>query len=95
MFDPLGREQIAGIAEIQLGRLRKRLAERELSLELSQEAMDKLIAVGYDPVYGARPLKRAIQRWIENPLAQQILAGQFAPGSSVTARVEGEQIVFD
>ncbi|HAW38661.1 MAG TPA: type VI secretion system ATPase TssH, partial [Pseudomonas sp.] len=81
--------------EIQLGRLRKRLAERELSLELSQEAMDKLIAVGYDPVYGARPLKRAIQRWIENPLAQQILAGQFAPGSSVKARVEGEQIVFD
>ncbi len=95
VFDPLGREQIAGIAEIQLGRLRKRLAERELSLELSQEAMDKLIAVGYDPVYGARPLKRAIQRWIENPLAQQILAGQFAPGSSVKARVEGEQIVFD
>ena len=95
VFDPLGHEQIAGIAEIQLGRLRKRLAERELSLELSQEAMDKLIAVGYDPVYGARPLKRAIQRWIENPLAQQILAGQFAPGSSVKARVEGEQIVFD
>jgi ATP-dependent Clp protease ATP-binding subunit ClpB len=95
VFDPLGREQIAGIADIQLGRLRKRLAERELSLELSQEAMDKLIAVGYDPVYGARPLKRAIQRWIENPLAQQILSGQFAPGSSVKARVEGEQIVFD
>ncbi len=95
VFDPLGREQIAGIADIQLGRLRKRLAERELSLELSQEAMDKLIAIGYDPVYGARPLKRAIQRWIENPLAQQILSGQFAPGSSVKARVEGEQIVFD
>jgi ATP-dependent Clp protease ATP-binding subunit ClpA len=85
VFDPLGREQIAGIADIQLGRLRKRLAERELSLELSQEAMDKLIAVGYDPVYGARPLKRAIQRWIENPLAQQILgsvrAGQQRQGS--------------
>ena len=87
VFEPLAREQIAGIAEIQMGRLRKRLAERELSLELSMEAMDKLIAVGFDPVYGARPLKRAIQRWIENPLAQQILAGQFVPGASITAPV--------
>jgi ATP-dependent Clp protease ATP-binding subunit ClpB len=94
IFEPLARDQIAGIAKIQLGRLRQRLAERELSLELTDEALDKLIAVGYDPVYGARPLKRAVQRWIENPLAQQILAGQFAPGSSVTGRVEGEEIVF-
>lgn len=60
VFEPLGREQIAGITEIQLGRLRSRLLERELSLSLSPEALDKLIAVGYDPVYGARPLKRAI-----------------------------------
>jgi len=94
VFEPLGREQIAGIAEIQLGRLRGRLAERELSLELTPEALDKLIAVGYDPVYGARPLKRAIQRWIENPLAQQILAGNFAPGATVHAKVDGEEIVF-
>jgi ATP-dependent Clp protease ATP-binding subunit ClpB len=94
VFEPLGREQIAGIAEIQLKRLRGRLAERELSLELTPEALDKLIAVGYDPVYGARPLKRAIQRWIENPLAQRILAGDFAPGAQVKARVEGEEIVF-
>ncbi|BCG22988.1 chaperone protein ClpB [Pseudomonas tohonis] len=95
VFEPLAREQIAGIAEIQLQRLRKRLAERELNLELSGEAMDKLIAVGYDPVYGARPLKRAIQRWIENPLAQLILAGRFAPGIAINAKVEGEEIVFD
>ncbi|WP_337056557.1 ATP-dependent chaperone ClpB [Pseudomonas sp. USHLN015] len=95
VFEPLAREQIAGIAEIQLQRLRKRLAERELNLELSSEAMDKLIAVGYDPVYGARPLKRAIQRWIENPLAQLILAGRFAPGIAIHAKVEGEEIVFD
>lgn len=95
VFEPLGRDQIGGIASIQLQRLRKRLAERDLSLELSPEALDKLIAVGYDPVYGARPLKRAIQRWIENPLAQQILAGQFAPGVAIHARVEGEEIVFD
>ena len=94
VFEPLGREQIAGIAEIQLQRLRGRLAERELSLELTPEALDKLIAVGYDPVYGARPLKRAIQRWIENPLAQRILAGDFALGAQVKAKVEGEEIVF-
>lgn len=94
IFEPLGREQIAGITQIQLGRLRSRLAERELTLELSAEALDKLIAVGYDPVYGARPLKRAIQRWIENPLAQLILSGAFLPGSSIQAKVSGEEIVF-
>ena len=94
IFEPLARDQIAGITEIQLGRLRSRLAERELSLEMSREALDKLIAVGYDPVYGARPLKRAIQRWIENPLAQLILSGSFMPGTSVEATVENDEIVF-
>lgn len=94
IFEPLARDQIAGITEIQLGRLRARLAERELKLELSGEALDKLIAVGYDPVYGARPLKRAIQRWIENPLAQLILSGSFLPGATVTAQVENDEIVF-
>ncbi|WOE78747.1 ATP-dependent chaperone ClpB [Pseudomonas protegens] len=94
IFEPLARDQIAGITQIQLGRLRSRLAERELSLELSDEALDKLIAVGYDPVYGARPLKRAIQRWIENPLAQLILSGGFLPGATVTASVQDDEIVF-
>ncbi|MDK4197561.1 ATP-dependent chaperone ClpB [Pseudomonas sp. HR1] len=94
VFEPLGREQIAGIAEIQLQQLRQRLAERDLQLELSPEALDKLVAVGYDPVYGARPLKRAIQRWIENPLAQRILSGAFAPNSRIEGRVEGDEIVF-
>ncbi|MCU1741490.1 MULTISPECIES: ATP-dependent chaperone ClpB [unclassified Pseudomonas] len=94
IFEPLARDQIAGITEIQLGRLRSRLVERELKLELSSEALDKLIAVGYDPVYGARPLKRAIQRWIENPLAQLILSGRFLPGTSVTASVVNDEIVF-
>lgn len=94
IFEPLARDQIAGITQIQLARLRSRLAERDLSLELSGEALDKLIAVGYDPVYGARPLKRAIQRWIENPLAQLILAGKFLPGTSVTASVVDDEIVF-
>ncbi|MCU1750880.1 ATP-dependent chaperone ClpB [Pseudomonas sp. 6D_7.1_Bac1] len=94
IFEPLARDQIAGITEIQLGRLRSRLAERELKLTLSSEALDKLIAVGYDPVYGARPLKRAIQRWIENPLAQLILSGGFLPGATVTATVANDEIVF-
>ena len=94
IFEPLARDQIAGITEIQLGRLRSRLAERDLTLTLSPEALDKLIAVGYDPVYGARPLKRAIQRWIENPLAQLILSGGFAPGSNLTGTVADDEIVF-
>jgi ATP-dependent Clp protease ATP-binding subunit ClpB len=94
IFEPLGREQIAGITEIQLGRLRQRLAERDLKLELTSEAMDKLIAVGYDPVYGARPLKRAIQRWIENPLAQLILSGGFMPGTSIKGTVVDDEIAF-
>ena len=94
VFEPLGREQIAGIAEIQMGRLRERLAERELDLQLSAEALEKLVAVGYDPVYGARPLKRAIQRWIENPLAQRILAGDFVSGATIQAKVEGDEFVF-
>ncbi|AXA68614.1 MULTISPECIES: ATP-dependent chaperone ClpB [Pseudomonas] len=94
VFEPLGREQIAGIAEIQLHHLRQRLAERDLQLELTPEALDKLVAVGYDPVYGARPLKRAIQRWIENPLAQRILSGAFAPNSRIQGRLEGDEIVF-
>ncbi|SEJ51521.1 MULTISPECIES: ATP-dependent chaperone ClpB [unclassified Pseudomonas] len=94
IFEPLARDQIAGITEIQLGRLRQRLAERDLKLELTPEAMDKLIAVGYDPVYGARPLKRAIQRWIENPLAQLILSGGFMPGTSIKGSVADDEIVF-
>jgi ATP-dependent Clp protease ATP-binding subunit ClpB len=94
VFEPLGREQIAGIAEIQLQRLRKRLAERELQLQLSPEVMDKLVAVGYDPVYGARPLKRALQQWVENPLAQLILQGRFAPETLISGTLQDEQIVF-
>ncbi|MDD1966768.1 ATP-dependent chaperone ClpB [Pseudomonas putida] len=94
IFEPLGHDQIAGITEIQLGRLRQRLAERDLSLELAPEALEKLIAVGYDPVYGARPLKRAIQRWIENPLAQLILSGSFMPGTSIKGTVVDDEIAF-
>ena len=94
VFEPLGKDQISGIAEIQLSRLRQRLAERDLGLEVTDEAMEKISEVGYDPVYGARPLKRAIQRWIENPLAQRILAGDFQPGATIKAKVKGEDLVF-
>jgi len=94
VFHPLGSEQIEGIAKVQLEHLNERLAEQELALELSEPAMQKLVAVGYDPVYGARPLKRAIQRFIENPLSQHLLQGEFSPGTTITAEVEGDAFVF-
>ena len=83
VFHPLGMSQMAGIAAIQLNRLRQRLYERELDIELSADAMNKLVAVGYDPVYGARPLKRAIQQEIENPLTLKLLAGDFVAGDII------------
>ncbi|MCL6268955.1 ATP-dependent chaperone ClpB [Sansalvadorimonas sp. 2012CJ34-2] len=94
VFHPLEKGQIAGIACIQLDRLCKRLAENELSLELSDKAMALLVDAGFDPVYGARPLKRAIQREIENPLAQSILAGKYEPGSTIKMDVKEEKVVF-
>ncbi|MCP5208794.1 MAG: ATP-dependent chaperone ClpB [Hahellaceae bacterium] len=94
VFHPLGSGQIKGIAKIQLELLNARLQEQEMTLTFSDEAMSKLADVGYDPVYGARPLKRAIQRWVENPLAQKILSGAFAKNDLIEAVVEGEQIVF-
>ncbi len=95
VFHPLGREQIRGIADIQLAHLRKRLAERDLGLELDDAVMRRLANVGFDPVYGARPLKRAIQQLIENPLAQAILAGKFAPGAIIHGREQGDKLVFE
>jgi len=94
VFHPLDEEQIEGIAQIQIEQLNARLAEQELSLSLSEEAMKKIAGVGYDPVYGARPLKRAIQRYIENPLSQQLLEGEFQPGTTIQANVEGDAFRF-
>ena len=85
VFHPLAREQIRAIADIQVDHLRRRLAERDLRLELTDAALDQLAAAGFDPVYGARPLKRALQRRLENPLAQRLLAGDFAAGDIVVA----------
>ncbi|MFB6348118.1 ATP-dependent chaperone ClpB [Moraxella sp. ZJ142] len=95
VFHSLAREQMVGIAKIQLERLRLRLKEREIGLSLSDEAMTHLVAVGYDPVFGARPLKRAIQQEIENPLAQLLLAGEFAAGDTISIDWADDQFTFD
>jgi ATP-dependent Clp protease ATP-binding subunit ClpB len=94
VFHPLDKAQIRAIARIQLRGLEKRLAERNIRLELSDQALALLGNVGFDPVYGARPLKRAIQQQIENPLAQKILAGGFGGGDVVHVDAEGGQLVF-
>jgi ATP-dependent Clp protease ATP-binding subunit ClpB len=83
VFHPLGREHIRSIARIQSGHLAKRLAERGIKLEISDSALDLIGNAGFDPVYGARPLKRTIQSQLENPLAKQILQGQFVGGDTV------------
>ena len=94
VFHPLGREQIRSITAIQIDYLRKRLTERELGLKLSEAALDKLGEAGFDPVYGARPLKRAIQQQLENPLAQEILRGEFGPGDVIKVGVREGEFVF-
>ena len=94
VFHPLTQDEIAKIVEIQLDYLRKRLADRDIGLEITSAALQKLAEAGYDPVYGARPLKRAIQHRIENPLAQEILKGSFGPGSTVKIDVDNGEIVF-
>ncbi len=93
-FNSLGKDQIAGIANIQVGILSKRLADLDLKLELSSKAMNMIVDKGYDPVFGARPLKRTIQKLLENPLSQKILAGDFLPGSTIKADVKNNEIVF-
>ncbi len=95
VFRPLGREQIRAITDIQMGHLRQRLAERDMTLELSTAALDRLGEAGFDPVYGARPLKRAIQHQLENPLAQHILAGEFGPGDTIRVDAGEDGLVFE
>ncbi|WP_111498171.1 ATP-dependent chaperone ClpB [Marinobacter bohaiensis] len=94
VFHPLAQDQIHGIARIQIDSLNRRLREQEMTLTLTDAAMNRLCEVGYDPVYGARPLKRAIQRLIENPLAQRLLNGEFSAGAQIVAEVEGEGLGF-
>jgi len=94
VFHPLGREHIRRIVEIQASYLQKRLADRDLKLELDTAALDLLGTAGFDPVYGARPLKRAIQHQLENPLAQRILAGTFGPGDTIKVSVKSGELVM-
>ena len=94
VFQPLDADQIRSIAEIQLNALADRLVGRELTLDVSEAVLEQLSRVGFDPVYGARPLKRAIQQLVENPLAQAILEDQFSPGDRVFAALDGSSVKF-
>ncbi|MBT6042064.1 MAG: ATP-dependent chaperone ClpB [Gammaproteobacteria bacterium] len=94
VFHPLAAAQVRGIAEIQMQLLQKRLDDLDLHLHLGEGVLDKISDLGFDPVYGARPLKRAIQQWIENPLSQKVLGGSYAPGDGINVDVENDEIVF-
>ncbi len=94
VFHPLAREQLHRIAMIQIQYLRERLQARDMDLRLTDQALDRLAQAGFDPVYGARPLKRAIQQSVENPLAQEILAGKFGVGDSIVVDVHGDKLGF-
>ncbi|XXQ68515.1 ATP-dependent chaperone ClpB [Neisseriaceae bacterium B1] len=94
VFHALGQAHIRNIAQIQLGSLKKRLAAQDLHIQISDAALDIIAQAGFDPVYGARPLKRAIQAEIENPLARALLAGQYAAGSTILIKAEGDKLVF-
>ena len=94
VFHPLGREQIRVITEIQIGYLCERLDDQEIGLTLSVAALDRLGEAGFDPVYGARPLKRAIQQQLENPLAQAILSGRFTRRDHIAVDVADDALSF-
>ena len=94
-FQPLSKDQIGEIVELQLRRVEARLAERGLRLELTDAAKETLAEAGWDPTYGARPLKRAIQRLLENPLALRLLEGEFAEGDTVRVDAKDDQLVFE
>ena len=91
VFHPLGKEEIRTIARIQLNHLEERLRDRDIEMEITNAALDELAEVGFDPVYGARPLKREIQHQIENPLAQRLLAGEFAPGDTILIDIDASK----
>jgi ATP-dependent Clp protease ATP-binding subunit ClpB len=94
IFQNLTPDQISKIVEIQVKKLSDRLAEKNIELILSDNAIAHIADKGYDPVYGARPLKRAIQQYIENPLSMEILKGKIAEGAQISAEAEGNQITF-
>ncbi len=95
VFHSLKKAQIRNIAQIQIQRLKERLKEKNYELDISPDALDYLAELGYDPVYGARPLKRAIQHYLEDPLAQSILAGKYLPGSTIHVKRSGDALRFE
>ena len=95
VFEALSREQLSEIVELQLARLRERLADRRIELDVSDAAKDVLAEEGWDPAYGARPLKRAIQRLLENPLALRLLEGDVAEGDTVRVDADDGELVFE
>src|SRR5206468_5854530 len=95
VFHQLTREQLAEIVELQLARLRKRLADRKIDLELTSAAKELLAEAGWDPTYGARPLKRALQRMVENPLAIALLEGSFGEGDTILIDARDGELVFE
>jgi ATP-dependent Clp protease ATP-binding subunit ClpB len=94
-FAPLTREQIGEIVELQLARLKARLAERGLQIELTPAAKEVVAEAGWDPTYGARPLKRSLQRLVENPLALRLLEGDFSEGDVILVDARDGEIVFE
>ena len=94
VFHALDKTQLRHIAQIQLAVLQERVQESRISLDFDDAVLDMVVQLGYDPVYGARPLKRAIQNHIENPLAEALVAGRFAPGDSIIAGREGDEVIF-
>jgi ATP-dependent Clp protease ATP-binding subunit ClpB len=93
-FEPLHEAQLGKIVRIQLKRFEKLLAERQLTIDLSDRAVARVAEAGYDPIYGARPLKRALQRLVIDPLATKLLTGAFVPGDHIEADLDGEAVVF-
>jgi ATP-dependent Clp protease ATP-binding subunit ClpB len=94
VFHPLMASQIRGIAYIQIASLNKRLQYNDLSIEVSDAVLDRIANLGYDPVYGARPLRRAIQNWLENPLAQQVIKGEYVAGDCILVDVNEDGFSF-
>jgi ATP-dependent Clp protease ATP-binding subunit ClpB len=94
VFHALDEKNIGAIAKIQLQGLEERLAKMEMTLDIDDEALQKIAEAGFDPIYGARPLKRAIQQQIENPLSKAILSGRFGPKDTIPVRVRGGNLVF-
>jgi ATP-dependent Clp protease ATP-binding subunit ClpB len=94
IFNSLGREHIKKIVEIQLGRLKRMLSDRKITLEVTEQAKGSIAEKGYDPVYGARPLKRVIQKLIQDPLASRILAGEYKDGDKIRIDSDGENLHF-